>query len=117
MILDQLVARVFQARTVAHREHLKTKSYAAHMALGSFYDDIIDAIDAIVEAHQGRYGLLVIPTVEDKPVASIATYLMNEALWIEKNRDKFSDCQAILNLVDTLTAVYLGTLYKLNHLS
>lgn len=115
-MIEQLVARVFQARTIAHREHLKTGSYAQHMALGSFYDDIIDAIDAIVETYQGRYGIITIPKIEDKTVGGIAEYILNEAMWMENNRAKFASCNAVLNLIDSLTAIYLTTHYKLTQL-
>jgi hypothetical protein len=115
-MIEQLVARVFQARNVAHREHLKTKSYAQHMALGDFYDEIIDAIDEIVEVYQGRYGIITIPEIQDKMVGGIAEYIMSEAIWIENNRNKFATCQAVLNRIDDLTALYLRTNYKLTQL-
>src|SRR5512135_3202691 len=116
-MIEQLAARAFQARNVAHREHLKTRSYAQHVALNEFYDDVIDAIDAVVEVYQGRYGLITIPKIDDVPlVPSIATYILTEATWIENNRDKFAKCQAVLNRIDDLTAVYLRANYKLTHL-
>ena len=40
--MEQLISLFFLARDIAHKEHLRTDSYARHMALGSFYDDIID---------------------------------------------------------------------------
>lgn len=115
-MIEQLIARVFAARNVAHREHLKTRSYAQHVALGSFYEDVICAIDAVVEAYQGRYGLIDIPKIEDPKISNVVSYLKDEAEWIEANRDKFAKCQAVLNLIDELTAVYLRTNYKLIHL-
>lgn len=116
-MIEQLVARVFAARNIAHREHLRTKSYEYHMALGSFYDDIIESIDEIVEVYQGRYGMIKKFTVEDKEVVSIPTYILNEAMWIETNRAKFADCSAVLNLIDGLTAIYLRTNFKLVQLA
>lgn len=116
-MIEQLVARVFQARNAAHREHLRTKSYAQHMALGSFYDEIIEAIDEIVEVYQGRYGIITLPPITDKAVSNIATYIMSEAVWIETNRNKFADCTAVQNLIDGLVAIYLRTNYKLTQLS
>ncbi len=115
-MIEQLAARVFQARNIAHREHLKTTSFSQHMALGEFYDSIIDAIDEIVEVYQGRYGVITIPKIEDKVVGGIAEYIMNEAVWIENNRAKFATCNAVLNLIDGLAAIYLRTNYKLTRL-
>lgn len=115
-MIEQLVARVFQARNIAHREHLKTTSYAQHVALGAFYDSVIEAIDEIVEVYQGRYEIITIPKIEDKVVGGVAEYLLNEAMWIENNRAKFATCNAVLNLIDGLAALYLQTNYKLTRL-
>lgn len=118
--IEELASRVFATRNMAHREHLKVKgagSFAKHMALGEFYDGIVGAIDTIVEVHQGRFGLISIPVTADKAVSDIASHILNEALWIEKNRDSFSKSQAVLNRVDDLTAIYLQAVYKLTYLA
>jgi hypothetical protein len=38
----EFMGLMFMSRDMAHREHLKTRSYAVHKALGKFYPDIID---------------------------------------------------------------------------
>lgn len=58
MLIGRLIAIMFLSRDVAHREHLRTQSYAQHMALGSFYEGIIDRADAIAEAYQGRHEII-----------------------------------------------------------
>lgn len=35
--------------------HWNTKSYAAHVALGGFYDSLLDSIDTFFEATKGKY--------------------------------------------------------------
>jgi hypothetical protein len=110
---------VFSARNAAHRAHLAAKgagSFAQHMALGEFYDGIVDAIDSIVEVDQGMYGLIGDFTVEDVKPTDFAKFVRDEAIWIEMNRDKFSKCNATLALIDDLTAIYLRTAYKLTNL-
>lgn len=124
-MIEELVARVFQARDFAHKAHWRTNSYAQHMALGSFYDDIVQAIDAVVEAHQGQFGLIDADDVSDvktpkvfSPGSVYANYLRSEAEWIEANRELISSgSSAIGNLVDSLTAIYLAAAYKLESLS
>ena len=52
----QFVALLFLARDMAHRAHLKATgpgSFAAHMALGNFYEEIVERADAFAEAYQG----------------------------------------------------------------
>jgi len=117
--IEQLVARVFSARNAAHRAHLAAKgagSFAQHMALGEFYDAIICTIDSIVEVDQGMYGLIGDFEVEDVKPTDFAKFARDEAIWIEINRAKFSECNAVLALIDDLTAVYLRTAYKLTNL-
>ena len=53
----EFVARAFAARTAAHLAHLKSRSYAAHMALEGFYEDIIDVADRFCEVYQGLFDL------------------------------------------------------------
>ena len=118
--IEQLIARVFSARNAAHREHLKVKgagSFAKHMALGEFYDEIIEAIDSIIEVDQGMYGLIGDFSIEDVNPTDFAKFVREEAIWIEFNRDKFSKCNATLALIDDLTAIYLRTAYKLTNLA
>jgi len=117
--LAQLAAKVFSDRNIAHRAHWKAKgvgSYAEHIALGEFYDAIVGAIDAIIEADQGMYGLIDDFTVEDDKPENMAEFIKQGSSWIETNRDKFSKCAAVLALIDDLTAIYLRTAYKLANL-
>ena len=44
-MIEELVEKVFAARNEAHIAHWATKSFAKHMALNEFYDNIIDLID------------------------------------------------------------------------
>lgn len=117
-MIEELVSRVFATRNAVHLAHWKTKSFSEHSALGSFYDDLIDGIDAVVEAHQGAFGLIgdVDPTVANKN--NIAEHIKQEARWIEQNREDISGgVRAIENLIDSLTDSYLTTYYKLTNLS
>ena len=60
-MIEELVARVFALRNAAHLEHWATNSFSKHMALGSFYDDIIDKTDKLVEAvGSGKFDLVVV---------------------------------------------------------
>lgn len=117
-MLEQLISRVFYARNLAHYEHFRTKSYAQHKALGKFYDAVIDALDTLVEAHQGVNGIIgSIPAPEDIK-SDILKTLKGDAEWIETHHDEVSmGNRAVGNLLDNLTSVYLSTVYKLENLS
>lgn len=118
-MIEELIARVFKTRNQAHLSHWKTKSYAEHQALGSFYDDIIDALDKLVEAYQGSKGIIghVDLSSKDESV-DIIKRLSEDANWIAKNRQKIaSSVPALENIVDEIVGVYLTTIYKLKNLS
>lgn len=116
-MIEQLIARVFYARNLAHFEHWQTKSFAKHMALGSFYDDVVDAIDGLVEVYQGAYELVGdIPAPGSKGKDILAT-LEADADWIEKHHEDICKSnRAVANLVDSVTGVYLTAIYKLRNL-
>lgn len=118
-MIEQLVTRVFTTRNLAHLAHWKTKSYAQHMALGDFYDALIDQIDNIVESYQGAFGLLSIDAAPQTPASKdITKHLEQELIWIANNREKIAkNVAALENLIDALTETYMRTLYKLKNLS
>jgi len=125
-MMEEMIATLFLSREFAHRRHLAVTgpgSYAAHVALGTFYDDIIERADAIAEAYQGRNGLMdEIPYMDGpkgkKSIAATATWLERE---MEKIEDMRYDCcpkteTAIQNLIDEAIATYLSVIYKLRNL-
>lgn len=120
-MIEQLIARVFAMRDAAHLAHWQTSSYARHMALGAFYDEIVEKLDVIVEARQSR-GLLFkgpLPFQAVKPNPElIGDAIMTDAAWIGQNRSEIANgIPAVLNMVDDLQGIYLTTLYKLRQLS
>jgi hypothetical protein len=114
-MISELAARTFQARNVAHREHWKTQSNSAHVALGAFYDGVIEAIDTIIETYQGMFGRIDAFTVEDPEATDdIVQYLQKEGDWLEENRAEIANgSTCIENLIDSLTAIYCKTIFLL----
>lgn len=118
-MIEEFIARTFATRNAVHIEHWRTKSFAQHAALGSFYDSLVDDIDSIVEAHQGAFGLVSIGELGRQPkVSNIITHLEDDLIWISKNREKITGgIMAIDNLLQSLEGSYLSTLYKLKNLA
>ena len=118
----QYVALLFLARDMAHRAHLKATgpgSFAAHMALGNFYKEIVERADSFAEVYQGRYNeLLEIPLLENDYAGEIADVLEQQMAWIEDNREEICKRNetALHNLIDEAVALYQSTLYKLRFL-
>lgn len=114
----ELVARCFDARTVAHMAHLRTRSYAQHMALGSFYDDIAEAADKFAECHMGVEGPLgTFPSIKPDTTADMLDYLTSLHDWVTKNRTACADGSTELaNIIDEILAVIDRTFYKIRFL-
>lgn len=116
-MIEELIGRTFHARDLAHRHHWKTGSYAAHMALGDFYESIHGLVDEVVETYQGLFGLVADVDPVTGEVDDMVVYLRDEAEWIESNRELISGgSNAIGNLIDSVTGLYLKTVYKLENL-
>ena len=116
-MIEQLISRVFYARNLAHWSHWRTKSYSQHMALGAFYDDVIEAVDALVEAHQAVHGLVGDIPAPSAKGSEVLPVLHADAEWIEKNHEAICEGnRAIANLIDIVTGVYRRTIYKLENL-
>lgn len=118
-MIEDLISRVFKTRNQAHLSHWKTKSFAEHKALGSFYDDLIDKLDSLVETCQGSRSIIghVDLSCKDESV-DIIKCLSDDANFISKNRAKIAHgVPAIENILDEMVALYLKTIYKLKNLS
>lgn len=115
-MISKLIAIMFLSRDEAHKEHLRTDSYARHMALGDFYDAIIDNADTIAETYQGRNGIIGdIPSLEMGNSTDIIETLKRHMDAIEQIRYSAVDRNdtPLQNLIDEAVATYLRTLYKL----
>ena len=67
--IADLVAEMLHGATKIHFTHLKTTSFAAHCALGEFYEAIPSLADGIAECYQGATEqLLSFPTVDVEPI-------------------------------------------------
>ena len=115
-LMGQLVMKLFDARTSTHVQHLQTESFAAHSALGGFYDGIVGLADGIVESWQGCYGeILQYPNpsaIQTDPLSTL-TELRS---WIEANRYLACDESEIQNEIDAVLNLINGTVYKLKFL-
>lgn len=119
-MFPKFVAILFLSRDIAHREHLRAKSYSQHIALGEFYEAIIDLTDALTEMYQGRNGIVdSIPQLNDDDADKTPAQLLKKYLdLLEKTRYtavEKSD-SALQNKIDEIVGQFLSTLYKLENL-
>jgi hypothetical protein len=117
---NEFVGVLFLARDVAHSVHLNTRSFSKHMALNTFYNEIVELADAFAEAYQGRYGLMGQITLgSNKKTANIIEFLQGQLEDIEKVRYEVCDKAdtSLQQLIDNIVELYLTTLYKLRFLA
>jgi hypothetical protein len=114
------VGALFLARDVAHSVHLNTRSYAKHMALNEFYDNIVDLTDKFAEAYQGRHGLIGPITLKSaKKTTNVLEFLQDSMAEVEEARYKVCEKTdtPIQNIIDEIVGQYLSTIYKLRFLA
>jgi hypothetical protein len=71
----------------------------------------------LVEAYQGAFELIGSVRAPKTKAKDIQLILVEDAEWIEKNHEAIcGGNRAVANLIDTLTAVYLSTIYQLRYL-
>lgn len=120
-MIGELIAVLFLARDIAHREHLRVTgpgSFARHSALGDFYGEVIDLADSLAEAYMGRNDVFDIPLLDNPFPAEILASMQAQLKWIEDNRYKAvpKDDTALQNIIDEVVTLYLSTIYKLKRL-
>jgi len=114
---EGFVAMMQHLLTNLRQQHWKTRSYAAHQALGESYESLSDHLDTLVEAKQGRSGLLDVPELPFRKEQDAVMALRTMRRYIDENRMALCGHSEIQNLLDEILASMDKTLYKLENLS
>lgn len=121
--MGMLVATLFLARDLAHREHLKVTgvgSFARHLgATEPFYEEIVELADKLVETYQGIFDtILDIPLATHDGDLTIIDALAGQLDYIHEARyDAIPrDWTCVHNIVDEIEGLYGQTLYRLRRL-
>ena len=124
-MFEKLVSTLMCSRDQAHVFHWQTTgpgSYAAHMALGAYYEAIPDMIDALVEAYQGKHGILLgfepPEKFDDYDADTALKYFKGLSLYLERSYKKIpAEDTNIINQLDAFKDLIYTTIYKLENLS
>lgn len=114
----EFVGMLLESVVQTHIFHLMTSSYAQHMALGSFYDEMPGIVDGIAETLQGQEGKITSypTTMTISNTYDPVGYLTNLRSKVEKMRDGISQSTNFLNQTDLILDLIDTTLYKLKEL-
>ena len=113
---EDFVSLVLLDRDVAHLAHWKTKSYAEHKALNTFYDELLELIDGFVEQYQGYYGgRMNIKRADSGKSEDIRELLEDRVEWVEMYRYQICDEDetSLQNTIDEIVRLYQSTQYLL----
>lgn len=115
-MINDLIALLFFSRDYAHRAHLRTSSFAAHKALETFYTEMTEAVDKLVETYQGRFEMLDIGYLHDKPDVMNPLEVLTKHYHVAHAMRYTAipkDETMLQNQIDEIEAVFAQTLYKL----
>ena len=114
METSEFVATLLHSATVTHLMHFKTDSYAEHMALGQYYEGIVDLVDSLAESIQGKYGVIPVCTVPmGTPDVSPMDYLTKLQSYVEDKRTAIPADSEIQNEVDNVANLINTTIDRL----
>jgi DNA-binding ferritin-like protein len=121
--VSKFLSKLLESREMSQVYHWTVKgdmgSHAAHLALQTYYEEVIEFIDDIVEIYQGQYGLIegydVIDTTDSKSKDRL-DYFKETVEFVKSARKciKAEDTH-IHNIVDELIALQYKTIYKLTY--
>ena len=99
-----------------HIFHNQTQIYSEHVALGDYYDDVLDIIDRITETYTGLYGKILgytsMPYRDYVSKEETINYFKALYQYVQTNRSIFKD-SFIQNIIDELSELLAQTLFRL----
>jgi hypothetical protein len=110
------VSTLLHSATNAHFMHLQTDSYAEHVALGEYYDGIVDLVDVYAEAYQGKYDKIKAYPDDFHLAKTPQKYLKSLCDFVEEIRKELPKDTQLQNIIDEIAQLLDSTLYKLRFL-
>ena len=123
-MFEKLISTLMASRDQAHIFHWQTKgigSFAMHTALNAYYDAIPDLTDTLVEAYQGKHGIITGYTSAEEfseyEKTTVVKYFKGLAMFVERVYAKLpTEDTYILNQIDNVKELIYSTIYKLENL-
>lgn len=109
-------ATLLHSATNTHFFHWSTDSFSKHMALGEYYDEIVELVDSFVESYMGKYGKITqFPSVYHQPKEPVQ-YLKSLQQFVKAARPDLPQDTELQNIVDEIADLINTTTYKLVNL-
>jgi hypothetical protein len=119
--MNKYIGILMNSRTHAHIYHLETNSYAKHVALQEYYEEIVPLIDGIAETYQGLHGIIsdihckeITPTRNNREMVTYFTTLQEYCTAV---RESLPQDNALIHQYDAVDTLIATTIYKLKFLA
>jgi len=105
---------LLHSATNTHLLHWQSKSYAEHVALGKYYEEIPELVDQLAEAMMGRYDTTAeFPQMYHAPAATAKEELEALKDYVEQARQGMPQDSELQNLIDEIAQLIDSTLFLL----
>lgn len=114
--MAMFAATMLHSATNTHFFHWSTDSYSKHKALGSYYSQVQDLVDDLLEAYMGCYEQIkTFPSAYHQPKDPIK-YLESLKTFVDDARKDLPQVSQLQNIIDEIAQLIDSTLYKLKNL-
>ena len=111
------ILTLLHAATNAHLLHLRSTSYAEHIALGDFYAKLPDLVDTVAEGIMGiTEEMIEYPVDYYPPMEDALDELRSLKDFVKDEREALPQDSEIQNSIDEIADLIDSTIYKLKFL-
>ena len=119
--VGEFIGNLLHSATITHFMHLQAQgegSFAKHMALGTYYDEIVDLVDGLAEAIQGCYEEIIAPypNMFANVSGDALEYMRMLKEYVSQTRQNMPELSNIQNEIDSIATLIDSTIYKLRFL-
>lgn len=114
--MAEFVATLLHSATVTHFMHWATGSRSDHLALGEYYEQIIERVDSLAESYMGRYEKLTKFPNEFHSATEPVGYMKSIQSFVEEARKSLPQDSELQNRIDDIAELINHTLYQLKDL-
>jgi|694.fasta_scaffold06784_23 hypothetical protein len=120
-MINEYIGFLLHSSTQTRVYHLQTSSYAKHKALNKYYDKILDLVDTLAEAYQGKYGIIKdikVPGSVDniKTDEDIVKYFGTLSNYVDNKVKDLPEDTYLRNICDEIATLIYQTTYLLKNL-
>lgn len=115
--MNEFISVLHQSHTQSKTWHNRTEFLSEHLALGEYYNGILELVDGLVESVQGIY-----PRIDDYTTKPLVNWSEGQSVgyfkalydYVQKERVNLPQETWVQNQVDEIAQLIAETLYKLS---